>query len=105
MGVGHDWITPRVNGVRYVDKPPLLYWLVSATLALLGPTPFAARLGPALAAVGVAAVTARLGVVLGGARVGFLAGLMVAADLGMFRGGRLVKADVVLRLLLGLGSA
>ena len=38
MGVGHDWITPRVNGVRYVDKPPLLYWLVSATLALLGPS-------------------------------------------------------------------
>ena len=105
MGVGHDWITPRVNGVRYVDKPPLLYWLVSATLALLGPTPFAARLGPALAAVGVAAVTARLGVVLGGARVGFLAGLMVAANLGMFVDGRLVKPDVVFSLWLALAFA
>ena len=40
--------------------------------------------------MGVAAVTARLGVVLGGARVGFLAGLMVAANLGMFLDGRLV---------------
>src|SRR5207248_10344135 len=105
MGVGHDWITPRVNGVRYVDKPPLLYWLVSATLALLGPTPFAARLGPALAAVGVAAVTARLGVMLGGARAGLLAGLMVAANLGMFLCGRIVKPDLVFVLWLTLAWA
>jgi 4-amino-4-deoxy-L-arabinose transferase-like glycosyltransferase len=105
MGVSHDWVTPRVNGVRYLDEPPVLYWLLSASFATLGPTPFAARLWPALAAVGVAAVTARLGVVLGGARVGFLAGLMVAANLGMFLDGRIVKPDLVFILWLTLAFA
>src|SRR5207245_11232209 len=79
-----DWITPRVDGVRYLDRPPLLYWLLSGSFAVAGTTPVAARLWSALAAVGVAAVTARLGVVLGGARAGLLAGLMVGACLGRF---------------------
>src|SRR5207302_1736036 len=70
-----DWITPRVDGVRYLDRPPLLYWLLSGSFAVAGTTPVAARLWSALAAVGVAAVTARLGVMLGGARAGLLAGL------------------------------
>ncbi len=66
MARGRDWITPRINGVRYVDQPPLLHWLVSASFGAAGVTPFAARLWPALAAVGCAALTARLGVALGG---------------------------------------
>ncbi len=102
MGVLHDWITPRVNGVRYFDKPPLPYWLMSVSFAALGPTPFAARLWSALAAVGVAAVTARLGVMLGGARLGLLAGLMVAANLGVFIDGRIGKPDLLFTLWLVL---
>jgi 4-amino-4-deoxy-L-arabinose transferase-like glycosyltransferase len=100
-----DWVTPRVNGVRYFDKPPALYWLMSGSLAELGPSPFAARLWSALAAIGVAAVTARLGAVLGGPRLGLTAGLMVAANLGMFLYGRLVKPDLVFVLCLVLAHA
>lgn len=105
MSDSHDWVTPRVNGVRYVDQPPFLHWLLSMSFAALGPTPFTARLWPALAAVGVAAVTAWLGVVLGGARVGFLAGLMVAANLGAFVEGRIVNPDLVFILWLTLAFA
>jgi 4-amino-4-deoxy-L-arabinose transferase-like glycosyltransferase len=105
MAIGHDWVTARVNGVRYFDKPPVLYWLISASFAALGPTPFAARLWPALAAVGVAAVTARLGVMLGGARVGLLAGLIVVSNLGMFLHGRIVKPDLVFILWIVLAYA
>lgn len=105
MDARRDWVTPRVDGVRYFDQPPLLYWLISASFAALGPAPFAARLWSALAAVGVAAVTARLGVVLGGARVGLLAGLMVAANLGLFVDGRIVKPDLVFILWLTLAFA
>ena len=89
-----DSITPRLDGVRYFDKPPLLYWLMSATFSLDGITPFSARFWPAVAAVGCAAVTAHVGVMLGGPRVGLIAGLIVAANLGMFVYGRLVKPDV-----------
>ena len=98
----HDFVTPRLNAVRYFDKPPLLYWLMSLSSAITGPTPFAARLWSALAAVGVAGITAYIGVLLGGARVGLLAGLMVAANLGIFLFGRFVKPDLVFILCLTL---
>ena len=84
MAEGGDWITPHVNGVRYFDKPPLLYWLMAATFRAVAPGETAARLWPAVAAVGVVAVTMRLGTLLAGARVGLLAGLFTAANLGVF---------------------
>jgi 4-amino-4-deoxy-L-arabinose transferase-like glycosyltransferase len=100
-----DPVTLRVNGVRYFDKPPLPYWLMSASFGVFGVTPFAARLVPAISAVGVAAVTARLGTILGGPRVGLLAGLMVSANLGIFLYARILKPDLLLILFLMLGFA
>src|SRR2546428_9479795 len=61
-----DWITPRVDGVRYFDDPPLLDWLTSGSFAVAGTTPAAARLWPALAAGWVAAGPARPGGVVRG---------------------------------------
>jgi 4-amino-4-deoxy-L-arabinose transferase-like glycosyltransferase len=100
-----DWVTLRVNGVRYFDKPPLLYWLISASFAVAGPSEAAARVWPALAAVGVAAVTGRIGVMLGGPRVGLLAGLMAAANVGTFVFGREVKPDLLFMLFIVLAYA
>lgn len=100
-----DWITLHIDGIRYFDKPPVLYWLMALSFEISAPTEFAARLWPALAAVGIAAVTARLGVLLGGARVGMLAGLMVVANLGMYLYGRIVKPDMPFILCLVLAYA
>ena len=94
MRASGDFVTPRLNGVRYFDKPPLVYWLISLSSGVAGPTPAAARCWSALAAVGVAGLTAYLGVLLGGPRLGLLAGLMVAANMGVFLFGRLVKPDL-----------
>src|SRR5205823_1987343 len=49
-----DFVTPRLDGVRYFDKPPLVCWLISLSSLRAGPTPVAARFWSALAAVGVA---------------------------------------------------
>jgi 4-amino-4-deoxy-L-arabinose transferase-like glycosyltransferase len=100
-----DWITLRVDGVRYFDKPPLLYWLMAASFSVVGPTELAARIWPALAAIGVAAVTGRVGVILGGPRVGLLAGLFVAANMGIFVFARQLKPDLPLILFIVLGFA
>jgi 4-amino-4-deoxy-L-arabinose transferase-like glycosyltransferase len=105
MATAGDWITPRVDGVRYFDKPPILYWLMAGSFAVGGVTEFAARVWSALAAVGIAAVTARLGALLAGARVGMLAGLIVVANLGMYLYGRLVKPDMVFILCIVLAYA
>ncbi len=53
-----DWVTPRLNGTRYYEKPPLLYWANAVSFKALGETPFAARLPTRLAALGTAALIA-----------------------------------------------
>jgi 4-amino-4-deoxy-L-arabinose transferase-like glycosyltransferase len=100
-----DWVTLRVNGVRYFDKPPLLYWLMSATFAVAGAGEGAARLWPALSAIGVAAVTGRIGLVLGGPRVGLLAALIAATNMGTFVVGREAKPDLPFILFIVLAFA
>ncbi|PYN01347.1 MAG: hypothetical protein DME08_01985 [Candidatus Rokuibacteriota bacterium] len=95
MSARGDFVTPRFDGVRSFDTPPLLYWLLSTAFALGGPTAAAARYWPALSGVAVATLTAATGVLIGGARVGLLAGLMVAANLGIFLHARLVEPDVL----------
>jgi 4-amino-4-deoxy-L-arabinose transferase-like glycosyltransferase len=100
MLAGGDFVTPRPDGVRYVDKPPLTYWLMAAAFAVAGPTPVASRFWPAAATVGCAALTAWLGTRLANARVGLVAGVIVVANLGVFVYGRLVKPDLPFTLTL-----
>jgi len=45
-----DWVVPRLNGLRYFEKPPLGYWINAASMALFGQNRFAARLPSAMAA-------------------------------------------------------
>ncbi len=52
-----DWVTPRLNGFLYFEKPPLGYWAGALALWAFGSNEFAARLWPALSGLGsVAAV-------------------------------------------------
>ena len=51
-----DFVTPRLDGAHYFEKPPLLYWVNAASMAAFGQTAFAARLPTRLAALGTAAV-------------------------------------------------
>ena len=73
--LGGSWITPRLNGVRYFDKPPLLYWLTAASFHQWGLTERAARLAPLLGALLAVAGTTLLGVRLLGIGGGLLAGV------------------------------
>ncbi len=49
-----DWVVPRLNGLRYFEKPPLGYWLTATSIAAFGENAFAVRLPSALAAGGSA---------------------------------------------------
>jgi 4-amino-4-deoxy-L-arabinose transferase-like glycosyltransferase len=48
---GGDWVIPHLNGLAYIEKPPLQYWATAATYRWLGPSVFAARLYTALTAL------------------------------------------------------
>jgi len=57
MFVSGDWITPRLAGHAWFEKPALPYWTMAASYAVTGVSELAARLGSAaFAALGVAAV-------------------------------------------------
>jgi 4-amino-4-deoxy-L-arabinose transferase len=45
-----DWIVPRLDGMRYFEKPALGYWLTASSMALFGQSPFGVRLPAALSA-------------------------------------------------------
>jgi 4-amino-4-deoxy-L-arabinose transferase-like glycosyltransferase len=52
MLAANDLLIPRLNGVPYFEKPPLLYWVNAASLRIFGETPWAARLPTRLAGFG-----------------------------------------------------
>src|SRR5437868_8879661 len=49
MAVTGDWVTPRLDGLKYFEKPALQYWLTAAAYKAFGVHPWTARLWPALA--------------------------------------------------------
>ncbi len=51
-----DWVTPYANGVRFLDKPPLAFWMMATSFKLFGVNERAARLPSALAILGTALV-------------------------------------------------
>ena len=61
MLAGGDWTVPHFNGLPYLDKPVLFFWLVAGAFRLLGVGETAARLPAALGAVATVALTAALG--------------------------------------------
>src|SRR5262245_3951415 len=59
-----DFLTPRIDGAVFLDKPPLIYWVTAASLAVWGPGDTGARFGQVLLAAGILLVTRAIGRVL-----------------------------------------
>ena len=94
----HDWVVPYQDGIRYLIRPPLHFWLVAGSYALLGETAFATRLPVALAMVGLVGMTFVFGRRFLGARAGFYAGLAVATGPGFFLFTRVVIPEAIYAL-------
>lgn len=74
-----DWISPKLAGVRYFEKPVFGYWLTAASMSLFGQNRFASRL-PAAAAAGLTAILVFVLARREGTRIGFLsAGIMLSS--------------------------
>jgi 4-amino-4-deoxy-L-arabinose transferase-like glycosyltransferase len=97
MLVRHDWVTPHVNGVPLLTKPPLTQWLAALVYLVTGPSEWA-RLVPIVAAVLTIVLTWRLGARLYGARAGFVAGVMLATTIGFVLEARTLRPDCLVVL-------
>jgi 4-amino-4-deoxy-L-arabinose transferase-like glycosyltransferase len=78
---GGDWIIPHLNGLDYIEKPPLQYWATAATYRLLGVSEFSARLYTALTALATVVLIGFLGARLWGSGAGWRAAAVLS---GMF---------------------
>jgi 4-amino-4-deoxy-L-arabinose transferase-like glycosyltransferase len=68
-----DWVTPRLNYVKYFEKPPLVYWATTASFVAFGVNEFAARLPVLLSALVTLLVTVLLAVRMFGSTTALLA--------------------------------
>jgi len=106
----HDFVTPYVNGIRFFDKPPLLYWMASSSMAVFGIKDWAARLPLALAVLALLLAVYALGIRLFAEispaahpdRGGFYAALAMATSLGPYLYTRFYIPDILLALWMTL---
>ncbi len=107
MLLRHDWVTLYANGIRYLEKAPLLYWSMALSMRLFGVSAVAARLPLALTVLALAlllesfarrlATSANLGT---GNRTGLLAGLITLSSFGIFIFTRITIPDAMVCLWL-----
>ena len=71
-----DWVTARLNGVAYLEKSPLIYWMMAVSLSIFGVHDWAARIPLAFCTIALCWVTYRIGRWAFGERAGFYAGLV-----------------------------
>ena len=93
-----EWVIPYLQGEPYLDKPPLLYWLVMGSYLLFGVHDWAARLVPALAVHGSVLTAFLLGRRSLGERAALWGSLVLCLAPGFIGMGRLLILDGLLTL-------
>jgi len=79
-----DWVTARLDGVAYLEKSPLKYWLIALCYKIFGVHDWAARLPVSLSAVILCWLVFRMGAWAFSIRAGMWAGLALATCVGLF---------------------
>ncbi|MGE5247916.1 MAG: phospholipid carrier-dependent glycosyltransferase, partial [Verrucomicrobiota bacterium] len=97
-----DFVTPHLNGVVYLEKPPLFYWGNALSLSVFGDTEFGARFFTATVSVAGILLTYWMGSVLAGPRTGLYAAIVLSTSLYYYVVGRLNTLDMTLAVALNL---
>jgi 4-amino-4-deoxy-L-arabinose transferase-like glycosyltransferase len=97
-----DWVTARLDGVAYLEKAPLIYWLIALSYKIFGVTDWAARIPVVLAASALAWLTAAMASWAFGRRAGLYAGLCISTCFGLFLFTRILIPDVMLTASIAL---
>lgn len=97
-----DWLVPRVDGIPFFHKPPYLYWLEAASMAVFGVNVWAVRLVPALHA-GLMLLALYLGTrQLATEVVARRAVWMLGSSLSFLLGGQYVNHDMLVAAWIGV---
>ncbi len=103
MVARHDWITLYADGIRYLEKAPLMYWGMATSFTVFGPQDWAARLPLALAALALFLVVYHFGARLfNSGMAGLYAALILLTSFGVFIYSHIIIPDVMVCLWLSL---
>ncbi len=94
----HDYVVMFLNGVRYLQKAPIHYWMVVATYKIFGQTEFAVRLPDALAMIGLTLMAFLFGKRFFGERAGLYAALATCTSAGMYMFTRIMIPEAIYAL-------
>ena len=84
MAVTGDWVTPRLNGLKYFEKPPLQYWMTAFAYNTIGQHNGTARAWPAIAGLLGLLFIFAIGHCLYGLRTAIAAATILASSLWYF---------------------
>ncbi len=100
MAATGNYVTPRLNGVKYFEKPVLFYWLEAFSIRLFGLDEFTLRLWPVIFATFGCLAVAWAGSRLFGRRSGLIAASVLATSLLYYGLGRAIILDMPVSVLL-----
>jgi 4-amino-4-deoxy-L-arabinose transferase-like glycosyltransferase len=96
MMVTHDYVTLKINGNRYLEKAPLMYWMVSFSYEVFGVHEFAAHLPTVLAMLVLTMLAMRWGRRAFGEQAGTYAGMFIATCAGYYLFTRILIPEAIL---------
>jgi 4-amino-4-deoxy-L-arabinose transferase-like glycosyltransferase len=99
----HDFVTPYIDGIRFFDKPPLMYWLAAGSMKIFGEHDWAARLPLSLAILALFFAIYALGLRILGERGAFYSTLAFATAIGPYLYTRFFIPDLLICLWMTLG--
>jgi 4-amino-4-deoxy-L-arabinose transferase-like glycosyltransferase len=102
MALSGDWVTLKVNGIRYLEKAPLPYWLDAISFRIFGFNTFAAHLPEAIGVLLLALLGYHWSRRAYGDRAGFYTGLAILTSAGVFLFTRIYIPEVLLSLFLSI---
>lgn len=97
-----DWVTARLDGIRYLEKSPLIYWAMAISYWIFGVHDWAARIPIILSVLLLCWLTTCFGIWAFGKRAGFYAGLCLSTCVGLFLFTRILIPDVTLTAMIAL---
>jgi 4-amino-4-deoxy-L-arabinose transferase-like glycosyltransferase len=96
MAASNNFVTLYANHIRYLEKAPLMYWLIALAYKIFGVGEFASRLPVALGALALTLAVYFFGKRFFNRQAGFYAGLAIASCVGIFLFTRVLWPDVLL---------
>ncbi len=104
MVLRHDWVTLYTDGIRYLEKAPLMYWGVAASYELFGVKDWSTRLPLILGVLALLLTVYGLGKHAYGERAGFYSAVVLATSLGPYLFTRFQIPDIIVGLWLTLSA-